>query len=120
MIGTNNANFDSGGSFTDPATILTAVESFSSSPSPYGTFDQGGDVFQWTDTTINGMQRVLLGGAFNETYAYLQAGAELSSGPSTSGDDGGFRIAEVPEPSSVALLAMGAVGLLKRRRRSCR
>jgi sulfatase modifying factor 1 len=118
MTGQNNANFDSGGSFTDPATVLTAVGTFSGSPGPWGTFDQGGDVFQWTDTSVNGMQRVLLGGAFDQTYDYLQAGVEFSGGSAGSGDFIGFRIAEVPEPSSVVLLAIGAVALLQRRRRS--
>ena len=48
--GTNNANYDNGGyTLTPPNT--TAVGSFASSPGSYGTFDQGGNVREWTETS---------------------------------------------------------------------
>jgi len=57
--GTNNANYydnygTGNGGFTDPVNYLTAVGAFAASPSAYGTFDQGGDVWQWNDTSIGG------------------------------------------------------------------
>jgi formylglycine-generating enzyme required for sulfatase activity len=46
FIGTNNANYYNGG-YTDPTNTLTPVGAFSASPGPYGTFDMGGDLWQW-------------------------------------------------------------------------
>ena len=42
--GTNNANYN--------LWFLTPVGAFADSPGPYGTFDQGGLLFQWTETIL--------------------------------------------------------------------
>ncbi|MGO9112151.1 MAG: hypothetical protein ACLP9L_23235 [Thermoguttaceae bacterium] len=42
--GTNNANYYSNNTWTDPANYLTPVGSFAASPGPYGTYDMGGNV----------------------------------------------------------------------------
>jgi len=51
--GTNNANFCNSG-YTDPTNYLTPVGAFAGSPGPYGTFDMGGDVWQWLETFDKG------------------------------------------------------------------
>jgi len=48
--GTSNANYNNNAQYTDPINYLTPVGAFAASPSSYGTFDQGGDVFQWNET----------------------------------------------------------------------
>ena len=55
--GTNNANYNSGqrACFTDPTNYLTPVGAFASSPGPYGTYDMGGDVWQWNEGTLENM-----------------------------------------------------------------
>jgi formylglycine-generating enzyme required for sulfatase activity len=112
---TNNANYDDG-EFSDPVNILTSVGAFASSPGPYATFDQGGDVFQWTETAVNDSQRVFLGGAWGTSVNYLASTATSEAGGSQDEGSLGFRIAEVPEPSSLGLLAIGFVALMRRRR----
>ena len=60
----NEANYYVSG-YTDPVNYLTPVGTFVASPSPYGTFDEGGDVLQWNDTNSYGSSRGLRGGSFH-------------------------------------------------------
>jgi formylglycine-generating enzyme len=120
---TNGANYDNG-TFSDPVNILTQVGAFSASPGPYGTYDQGGGVFQWTEEKgIGQNSRVILGGAFAGGVSNLESISVLASAiangipPSTEAATVGFRIAEVPEPGSVAVMVLTMIGLLPRRRR---
>jgi formylglycine-generating enzyme len=74
--GTNNANFydyygTGNGDCTDPTNYLTPVGAFTLSPGPYGTYDQGGDVWQWNETNIAGSSRGVRGGAWNCDSDYL-------------------------------------------------
>jgi sulfatase modifying factor 1 len=109
----NNANFfvpNLGGS--DATTGVSPVGAFSGTTSSYGLYDAGGNVFQWTDMA-KGNQFALLGGSYNGGVSYLEAGQQVYSPPS-SVDVNGFRIAEVPEPTSIAILGLTSVALLGR------
>ena len=50
---TNDANYYNSG-YTDPTNYLTPVGTFAASPVLYGTYDMGGDLFQWNETNIGG------------------------------------------------------------------
>ena len=114
--GTNNANYEEPGvGSSDPTTGLTPVGSFVDSPGPYGTYDMGGDVFQWTEGFDGGV-RVVRGGSFFSDAAGMSSGARVALGPSQQVGTVGFRIAQVPEPGSIGILAFVGLFLLRRRR----
>jgi formylglycine-generating enzyme required for sulfatase activity len=106
---TSQANYNS--------SDTTTVGSFTASPSYYGTFDQGGDVFQFNET-ITGADRFDLGGAFNSgNSGPLKSSASSYVSETFKGDNLGFRVVEVPEPASMGMLALGGIATLARRRR---
>ncbi|MGA2035440.1 MAG: SUMF1/EgtB/PvdO family nonheme iron enzyme [Thermoguttaceae bacterium] len=122
--GANSANFyDSttgyalSGSTTSVSTMdyLTDVGAYCSSLGPYGTYDQGGDVWQWNeaDTSVNGSgsSRGMRGGSSNNGSYNLAASSRNGYAPANEDYHVGFRVGYLPEPGSIALLLAGAVAL---------
>jgi formylglycine-generating enzyme required for sulfatase activity len=93
--------------------------------SAYGTMAQGGNVWEWNETALDESNeiasetRVLSGGMWSANGNDLNASVFYYGSPSDeeSGYGTGFRIASVPEPSSLSLLALGGVVVALRRRR---
>jgi formylglycine-generating enzyme required for sulfatase activity len=117
LSASNEANYY----LTDPTNYLTPVGSFVLSPGPYGTYDMGGDVFQWNEANISDSFRQLRGGSWDDASATLASSWSNTDLPTLESNDGGFRIASsvaVPEPGSIALLLACAVafGIWRRRR----
>jgi formylglycine-generating enzyme len=96
----------------------TEVGAHENSASPYGTFDQGGNVWEWDEATFDGPTRGLRGGAFSHGYDFqLHAANRLAwYGPSIKSYDFGFRLSEVPEPASIMILALASLGIIRRRK----
>jgi formylglycine-generating enzyme len=117
-IGTNNANFlildNSPPNYgaTDPINGLTPVGAFADSSSAYGTYDQNGNVEQWNETANGAFERGLRGGSYADGAGAMIADAYDDASPTTEGSNAGFRVAYVPEPSGVVLLAIGAMLLI--------
>lgn len=120
LAGTNNndANYYNS-AYTDPKNYLTPVGTFSASPGPYGTYDMGGELFQWNEGIVYGFTdgpgRVLRGGTFDNIASYLSSSDNILADPTYEMSDAGFRVASseaVPEPGSAALLHASAAGLL--------
>jgi formylglycine-generating enzyme len=97
---------------------VVGVGSYTGSASPYGTFDQGGNVWEWNEsisTDNNAFQRGVRGGAFNNSIGSLYAGWRGFEYPI---DDGtlGFRLVMIPEPSTGLLIIAGLLALGSRNR----
>jgi len=117
--GTNNANFHTT-VYTDPANYLTPVGAFVSSPGPYGTYDMGGDMFQWNEGIVDSSSRSVRGGSYFGGSQTLESSFRGDALPSIDLDDSlGFRVAglPVPEPATWLLATIGASGLWFARRR---
>ena len=92
----------------------TDVGSYTGSASPNGTFDQGGNVWEWSEKII-GLERGIMGGSFVNLPAYQAAPGDSKDPP---GDNAyiGFRVAMIPEPGTVLLVMTGLLGLAGYRR----
>lgn len=94
---------------------LTAAGAYSGSPSPYGTFDQAGNLWEWTDTVLpspSGSRpdaRIVRGGSWSLGLATIDSTTRRDYDPGFyQDDDTGFRLATLPGPepdiSSVRIL----------------
>ena len=92
----NSANCSGAGS------VLTNVGAYSLSDSPSGTFDQGGNVWEWHEQIKFTSARGLRGGDWYYDAGYLAAGYSGYGNPLAPGEnnDIGFRVASIPEPST--------------------
>lgn len=113
----NNANYydipypiDSGIYYT------TNVGEFELSNSPYGTFDQNGNVHEWTETVYHTLTtfRVVRGGGAFSGSSFLPASNQYTYGADWASELFGFRIAAapVPEPSTFVLGGVGTLAFL--------
>ena len=104
---------------TGPADIMLA-----GGLSPYGTAGQGGNVYEWEETDADLLNdyssssaRGVRGGNWGSFSSNLRAAFRLNVSPSIEFNLIGFRVASIPEPSTVLLGALAGVGVLQRRRR---
>jgi formylglycine-generating enzyme required for sulfatase activity len=95
--------------------MQTDVGAFSVADSFYGTFDQGGNVYEWNDAVI-GASRGVRGGSWGSGDFFVSAAGRLSPVTSLALVNVGFRVVIVPEPSVTALAALGTTLLIRWRR----
>jgi formylglycine-generating enzyme required for sulfatase activity len=127
-LAANSANCD------DPFGDLANVGSYPNSLSPWGTLDQGGNVWEWTEqiSVTSSTSRFRRGGAYNREPFTLAADYFDDQAAWAESEHTGFRVALSPKvvpvpfgdaaaPVVVALLAMtGLLGLADRQRRAGR
>jgi sulfatase modifying factor 1 len=82
----------------------------------YGTFDMGGNVWEWNDGILFDITRIIRGGSFNNNGNDLRSVTRSNGLPSLEVSLVGFRVSQVPAPGAVALLAIGGLVTARRRR----
>ncbi len=96
---------------------MTDVGAYTTADSYYGTFDQGGNVFELVETIISGSNRGLRGGDWS--FGEFNLRSSTRSYFSTPADEWGFgfRVALIPEPSALVTLGLAALAACVWRRR---
>ncbi|MCJ7544225.1 MAG: SUMF1/EgtB/PvdO family nonheme iron enzyme [Phycisphaerae bacterium] len=117
----NNATFNANGYTIGSPYYRTEAGAHENSDSPYGTFDQGGNDWEYNEAIVyqdaTYAYRGLRGGSFGDTGYGLHAASRGDFGSPTGGCYWfGFRVSEVPEPLTIGVLAFGGAGLLMRRK----
>ena len=117
--GTNVANWNN-----NTAVGPIGVGSFVNTVSPYGLYDMFGNATEITDTVDSGSKYLLGGGSWKLTVPTLYNANNTVYGYNSTGtsDSVGFRVAAVPEPTTIALAGVGIASLagldwMKRRKK---
>ncbi|HET6457218.1 MAG TPA: SUMF1/EgtB/PvdO family nonheme iron enzyme, partial [Armatimonadota bacterium] len=91
--------------------------------SHYGTFDQGGNVWEWNEAIVVQVgpeaYRGLRGGSYYDYVDELRASLRPYYYPTSEYGNLGFRVSGVPEPPSLLILGSGILalaGMVRRRR----
>jgi formylglycine-generating enzyme required for sulfatase activity len=113
----NNANYIINDYVLGSPYYRTPVGEFELSGSPYGTFDQGGNVWEWNETVLFGSSRGLRGGSFDYNSLILHASFRYDVDPTFESNGVGFRVASIPEPASLTLSVVGVMALMLWRRK---
>ena len=113
----NNATYYNNGYTIGSPYYRTEVGAHENSDSAYGTFDQGGNVWEWNEAVVSNAFRGLRGGTFIYDLNLLQSTYRYGTNPTYEGYRVGFRVSQVPEPSSIIALLGGLTGLIGLRRR---
>ncbi len=106
-----------------PITFGPADITFAGGLSPYGTMAMGGNVDEWEETDFDLMNdssssdRGGRGGSWLDRSNRLRSLERLQGAPSVEGANIGFRVASIPEPSTLLLGALGLLALACRRSR---
>jgi len=100
---------------------VTDVGSYTGSVAASGTFDQGGNVWEWNEAIVT-ESRGLRGGSLTVLPFRLASSTRDDAHPAWEADLLGFRVASIPEPAPMLLhaCALATLALLRRRARSDR
>jgi formylglycine-generating enzyme required for sulfatase activity len=94
-------------SYSSTQNYLTDAGAYSSAISPSGTYDQGGNVWEWNEALIGSSSRGLRGSSWNSVGSFLQSSYRILGSPAREHNNSGFRVATVPEPAALIYAASG-------------
>jgi formylglycine-generating enzyme len=104
------------GSYSGSENYLTDAGAYGAgSQSFYGLNDVAGNVYEWND--LDAESSVLRGGSWDVFEDNLRSSDRLGSDPSYESNVVGFRVASVPEPSSILLTMLFTAAIAVRRKR---
>lgn len=88
-----------------------------------GTFDMMGNVWEWNESSsyADPLRRFVCGGSYygnNDGAFSLMSSRSYHNYPEAEYNNHGFRVASVPEPTTLIFLFFGGLGLLKRKLKS--
>jgi len=108
-----NAITTADANYANPTGSTTDVGTYSLDPSPYGTYDQGGNVKEVVNLNAGAADSVILrGGSFVSGTSYsLRSLNRVSSPIDLEGPSTGFRVSVVPDPSSALLVMLSVVAV---------
>lgn len=87
-----------------------------------GTFDMMGNVWEWNESAFAAPDdsttedRVIRGGSYVSPESYLHSSSRFNINPTNDYNSLGFRVAAIPEPSSIALIGLAGGFVLGIRR----
>ena len=116
--GANVANYNYGADWNVLDGNVTTVGSAAAN-SYFGTADQAGNVEEWNDAVISDSKRGTRGGSWvgGSSGISMRSSARDPGGPTLENSLLGFRVASVPEPTSLLLTMLaGGVMLIRRKR----
>lgn len=90
------------------------------SQSYYGLDDVAGNVYEWNDLdldAVDGTSRGVRGGSWADFENTLRSSSRFRDSSSLGFDNIGFRVASVPEPSSILLTMLFTAAIAARRKR---
>lgn len=121
----NNATFWDNGYTIGSPYYRTEVGMHENSESPYGTFDQGGNVWEWNEEILDGWARSQRGGSFHgyggSSYAYFLLASFRDQFVSPTGEDNatGFRVAKIPVSGPLGACCYSAGGCVVETEADC-
>ncbi len=112
----NNAPTSAEANYGNAVGNTTPVGSYAANH--YGTFDMGGNVWEWTEVIVAGPYRGVRGGAFSGSFGLRAEPLTHVGTASGAGVTNGFRLVQIPAPSAAAVLAIVGLAVNRRRRSS--
>jgi formylglycine-generating enzyme required for sulfatase activity len=114
----NNATWYDQGYTVGSPYWRTEAGAHENSESPYVALDMAGNVWEWSEGVFDDSHRIRCGGSYSDYAIDLKAGSVNYDYATLEIEDTGFRLVMVPEPATLALLALGGVAVLRKAQRT--